>query len=180
MELDEIEEIFGLRALYLFVLRDGRDVALSNFQVSWGQRDAHSSARRWVRMLDTVERFGRRIGPDRLLTLRYEDILQTPELAISTLERFLGVVQPIERRTRLMATLAENPRGANYDKWRSKMSPEQLRVFEGVAAGHLASHGYAVVNPDASVSMLEVARFSAGEIVRKVVATVRKDILGRR
>jgi hypothetical protein len=40
----------------MFVLRDGRDVALSNFQVSWGQRNAHASARRWVRMVDAVER----------------------------------------------------------------------------------------------------------------------------
>jgi hypothetical protein len=60
------------------------------------------------------------------------------------------------------------------------MSADEVRAFESVAARQLALHGYEVVNPAASVSALEVARFSAEETMRKVMATVRKDILGRR
>jgi hypothetical protein len=179
-ELDELESIFGAQARYLFVLRDGRDVALSNFQVSWGQRNAHASARRWVRMVDAVERFAGRIDRDRLLMVRYEDILRDPQAAICGLERFLAAPLAPERRMRLMESFAGNPRGANFDKWRTRMSPDELRAFESVAATHLSRHGYAVVDPHASVSTLEAARFSAQETVRKVVATVRRDLLGRR
>jgi len=179
-ELDTLEAIFGRQARYLFVLRDGRDVALSNFQVSWGQRNAHASARRWVRMLEAVETFATRIDSERLLTLRYEDILREPEPAIAALERFLEAPMAPERRAQLLATMATNPRRDNFGKWKQKMSADELRAFESVAARQLASHGYEVVDPAASVSMLEVARFSAGETMRKVVATVRKDILGRR
>lgn len=180
MELDMLEAVFGRQARYLFVLRDGRDVALSNFQVSWGQRNAHASARRWVRMLEAVKTFSSRVGPDRLLTLRYEDILTEPEPAIAALERFLEAPLARERRSQLLATMAANPRRDNFGKWKQKMSADELRAFESVAARPLAAHGYEVVNPAASVSMLEVARFSVGETMRKVVATVRKDILGRR
>jgi hypothetical protein len=179
-EFDEIDAAFGAKARYVFVLRDGRDVALSNFRVSWGQRNSYASARRWVRMLETVERFASGLGPGRLLTLRYEDLLKSPDAEIARLEQFLGVELETERRERLLATMAANPRGGNFDKWRTSMPPEQLRVFEGVAGDSLRRHGYAVVNPGASVSVLEAARFSAEETVRKVVATVRRDILGRR
>lgn len=179
-ELNELDAIFGAQARYIFVLRDGRDVALSNFQVSWGQRNAHASARRWVRMIDAVERFARGPGSGRLQMIRYEDILQDPETAIARLEAFLAAPLAPERRTRLMASFAENPRGANFDKWKTLMSPDELRAFESVAAQHLGRHGYAVVDPQARISPLEVARFSAQETMRKVVATVRKDLLGRR
>ena len=179
-ELDELDAIFGAQARYIFVLRDGRDVALSNFQVSWGQRNAHASARRWVRMVDAVERFARGPVSGRLQMIRYEDILQDPQTAIAELEAFLSAPLAPERRARLMASFAENPRGANFDKWKTRMSPDELRAFESVAAQHLARHGYAVVDPRARVSPLEVARFSVQETMRKVVATVRKDLLGRR
>lgn len=180
MELDDLEAAFGSQARYLFVLRDGRDVALSNFQVSWGQRNSHASAKRWVRMLEAVEAFESRVDPARLLTLRYEDILRDPEPAIGALERFLDAPIEAERRARLLTTMAANPRRDNFGKWKQQMSAGELRAFESVAARQLAAHGYEVVDPTASVSALEVARFSASETLRKVVATVRKDILGRR
>jgi hypothetical protein len=180
MELDDLEAAFGSRARYVFVLRDGRDVALSNFQVSWGQRNAHASAKRWVRMLEAVDEFAARVDRTRLLTLRYEDILRDPEPAIAALERFLDAPLASERRARLLSTMAANPRRDNFGKWKQQMSADELRAFESVAARQLAAHGYEVVDPAASVSVLEIARFSAGETLRKVVATVRKDILGRR
>jgi hypothetical protein len=180
MELDDLEAAFGSHARYLFVLRDGRDVALSNFQVSWGQRNAHASARRWARMLEAVDTFSTRIDRNRLMTLRYEDILQDPEPVIAALERFLDAPLANERRARLLSTMAANPRRDNFGKWKQQMSPGEIRAFESVAARQLAAHGYEVVDPAASVSALEVARFSASETLRKVVATVRKDILGRR
>jgi hypothetical protein len=180
MELDMLEEIFGTQARYLFVLRDGRDVALSNFRVSWGQRNSHASARRWVRMLEAVEIFSTRLDHDRLLTLRYEDILREPEPAIAALERFLEAPMAPDRRSKLLTTMDANPRRENFGKWKQKMNADELRAFESVAARQLASHGYEVVDPAASVSALEVARFSVEETMRKVVATVRKDILGRR
>jgi hypothetical protein len=179
-ELDELEAIFGTQARYIFVLRDGRDVALSNFQVSWGQRNAYASARRWVRMIDAVEHFARGPGSRRLLTIRYEDILRGPETAIAEFEAFLAAPLPPERRARLMESFAANPRGANFDKWKTRMSPDEIRAFESVAAQHLARHGYAVVDPRARISAVEASRFSVQETMRKVLATVRKDLLRRR
>jgi len=76
--------------------------------------------------------------------------------------------------------MAANPRRDNFGKWKQQMNSDELRAFESVAARQLAAQGYEVGDPDASVSVLEVARFSAEETMRKVVATVRKDILGRR
>jgi hypothetical protein len=180
MELDQLESIFGTQARYLFVVRDGRDVALSNFEISWGQRNAYAIAKRWVRMLEAVETFTTRVDGDRLLTLRYEDILREPEPAIATLERFLAAPMATDRRAQLLAAMAENPRRDNFGKWKEKMSADELRAFESVAAQRLASHGYEVVDPASRVSTLEAARFSVEETVRKVVATVRQDILGRR
>jgi hypothetical protein len=179
-ELNELEEVFGTQARHVFVLRDGRDVALSNFQVSWGQRNAHASALRWVRMIDAVERFAQGPGSRRLLMIRYEDILREPDAAVARLEAFLAAPLAKERRDRLMESFAGNPRGANFDKWKTHMSPDELRAFESVAAGHLARHGYEVIDPLARISPLEVARFSVQETTRKVLATVRKDLLGRR
>ena len=180
MDLDDLETAFGSRARYLFVLRDGRDVALSNFQVSWGQRNAYASARRWVRMLEAVDDFAASVDHERVMTLRYEDILSEPEPAIAALEKFLGARLATERRERLLATMTANPKRHNFGKWKQAMSADEVRAFESVAAHALAAHGYEVVDPAASVSMLEVARFSAEETLRKVLATVRKDLLGRR
>jgi hypothetical protein len=84
-----IEELFP-DALYVHLLRDGHDVVAS-FRDRWGYRSAARAARtEWARYVEAARALSRRIGPDRFIELRYEQLVADPEAQARRLFDFLG------------------------------------------------------------------------------------------
>lgn len=170
--LDVLDEGFGPRGRYLCIMRDGRDVALSNYQVSWGQRNAWACATTWLQLCTALGAFARRVGPDRLLVIRYEDLLDDPPATLDRISSFLGVAADGPAREQLVAELAASRLRQNHGKWRQQMSADDIRIYEAVAGDQLRQHGYETMHPDARLSFSDRLSGWLGETLRKVRRTL--------
>lgn len=162
-----LESLFPDTARYLCIVRDGRDVALSTMQMEWGHRSSYVCAQTWVQSLHAVHDFARQVPPERLLVIRYEDLLDDPTVTIGRLEAFLGVDLGA-RRAQLLAEAEGNPKRKNYGKWRTQMSPGDIRQFEAVAGAELAAYGYERTLESPRVSTLEAGGHRFVEFLRLV------------
>lgn len=156
--LRELETIFKLfpDAKYFYIVRDGRDVALSLLEKTWGPNNFYVCADYWNNInrennvLNQIEEKGQ------LFTLKYEDLLDNPKEFIHQINQFLGE-DNMEQET--VDKLAATVKQGNYYKWKSKFSPQQLQLFESVAGDTLRRFGYETSPNPKKISGLKKAYY---------------------
>lgn len=146
-------------AVYVHLIRDGRDAALSFAQMpsgtytrTWARSALPGDfARQWVTEVRAARALGRRVGPARYVEVRYEQLVTEPERAVRAACDFAGLPydesmleyagtvdvtdKPQHRRLVLRPT-------AGLRDWRREMSPADAEAFEDVAGNLLAELGY--------------------------------------
>jgi hypothetical protein len=162
--------MFPTRARYLYVVRDGRDMALSTMQQPWGQDSPYACAKHWAQTCEDVESFRAEVSSDRFFQLRYEDLLREPERVTAELADFLGLTLDATTREALLSEFRESDMTDNFDKWKTRMSPASIRRFEAVAGKWLDLYGYERGDPGAEASWIEGAWFMGQEYARRVRA----------
>ncbi|MGS0541137.1 sulfotransferase family protein [Xanthomonas oryzae pv. oryzicola] len=102
-KLDIVDAMFDYRANFIFIHRHGFDVALSGYN-RFIKRDGFAVGSRsgfslesfldeWISNNEAILDFARRVG-DRCLTLRYQDLVETPDKAGRQIFSFLGEKWP--------------------------------------------------------------------------------------
>jgi hypothetical protein len=142
--LTDIEIIYEMfpDSKYIYIVRDGRDVALSLLKKGWGPNNIFTSAKYWVELnkendcLDEIKRKGN------LLFLKYEDLLDNVELYVNNIYEFLEATIDKETQRQYSHRVLKE----NYNKWKTMLSDSQIKVFESVAADTLNRFDYKVVN----------------------------------
>jgi hypothetical protein len=76
-------------ARFIHLLRDGRDVAVSWTEVSWGTETVLEAAEEWVTRIRKARRSSRRLVPGTYLEVRYEDLLAEPERVLRRVSEFV-------------------------------------------------------------------------------------------
>jgi Sulfotransferase family len=140
---------------FIHLVRDGRDVALSYADVSFGPKTVAKSAQLWAKRVTAGMRDGRALGRDRYTEVRYEQLVEAPEPRLHELCSFLGVTfEPamLEGAGRdddnvLARAASYNPHVTDKPKtgvreWRQTMRDRHVEMFEAVAGGVLAELGY--------------------------------------
>lgn len=136
--LDEIVRLFP-DARFIYIVRDGRDVALSLLKKPWGPNNIYSCAQLWKRYNEKFTGLINDLEQDnRLLKLRYEDLSSDIEQTIKSIFGFLQIPVSDDKISHLSATLINS----NYDKWMTQMSPRQIKIFEAVAHNTLTRFDY--------------------------------------
>lgn len=188
-------------ARFVHMIRDGRDVALSYLDVSWGASSIEENAVLWRRAVREGRRAGRRLGPRRYLEVRYEQLLEEPEATVRGLCEFVrldfdesmlryherahdvaGKMGAPEARQNLYLPLTKGLRD-----WRSEMEPDAVARFEVLAGDVLEEFGYerAVRSPDlrsrlrARRGWMAVHATRARSRVGKVRRRVAADVIDR-
>jgi len=198
--LDEIERYFGAAARYVYLYRDGRDVAVSFRKAVVGEKHVYHIASEWGSTQRMALAFRERIGTSRFFGIRYEDITSQPERCMRQLCDFLGYRytpsmlnfhQTDEARKAASSSAlwgnVVNPVMANNSrKFLNEMSKEEVALFEHVAGDVLDSLGYERVatSPGERVafSQAEVEEFDRQNQALKdeVMSKVDPDDLRRR
>jgi hypothetical protein len=151
----------------LHLVRDGRDVALSFRAAPFGPKHAYQAALHWMKYLSAAEKARGVLGERGFLAVRYEDLLESPEGELRRICAFLGepyeegmltfyrqkVDYPTDARN--LAQLRRPVRGENREKWRTRLSPREQRIFEALAGDWLERFGYPRVVPGARISRWE-------------------------
>ena len=143
-------------ARFVHIVRDGRDVALSNMALDGGPRDPVALALDWRQRVRAGRTAGARLGPRRYHEIRYEDLVADPVVPITELCAFLDLdfeppmLSLTERTDRVLERVRANPRHARLAEpvssgarsWRTHMTQRDLARFETVAGDLLEQLGY--------------------------------------
>jgi sulfotransferase family protein len=146
-------------ALFVHLIRDGRDAALSFLSMpkglmteTWMQpRDVAGFAGQWRAEVKAAQRLGRRVGDERYLEVRYEDLVGDVESVLRRISTFVRLpYEPamanytgnVDVSTKPHQQSLERPPTAGLRDWRLQMSPEDIGAFDRVAGDLLDELGY--------------------------------------
>lgn len=189
--VDLLAQVFP-GAKFVELVRDGRDVALSMITMPWGDNNVWTTGVRWAHCIREGER-QRAARPGDVLLVRYEDLVTQPAEQLQRVSAFLGMrydddMLAVEKTdtSKLQhqdwfGNLWKGINTSAMDKWRTKMSEHDQRVFLAAAGDELRIHGYddAGLEP-AEVSGLQRRRYGVSNFLRRLVNFVKLRIITER
>lgn len=150
-----VAELFP-EAIFVHLIRDGRNVALALRDTSFGTGDAREAGEYWRLRVTTGAETGASLGPGRYHHLRYEDLVAEPERELRRICEFAQLpFEPgmldhnaaAERQLSMSPIPAEDksllrPITSGLRDWRTQMSESDRLAFESVAGDTLKRFGY--------------------------------------
>ncbi|MGH3344504.1 MAG: sulfotransferase family protein [Carbonactinosporaceae bacterium] len=151
-------------AQYINIVRDPRAAVASIRKIGWFNGDVVPAADVWERAVRSVDSWRKRLAPDQLLEIQYEDLVADPQSVVDRIVGFLGLPpEGIEA----MLSFHENsdiPRSGRFHPlvstpvttsalrtWEESLSREEIAFVEGALAGKMQRYGYEPVAADVRV-----------------------------
>lgn len=164
-------------ALFIHIIRDGRDVALSYAQQGWSYPLPWDRAERlgvaglyWEWAVRKGREQGRDLGAD-YQEVRFEDLVANPRPTLSRLGEFIEHDLDYDRIQREAIGSVREPNTSfaaasseNFDpvaRWKTKMSSEQAADFEALVGEFLHELGYLLVSEGQRKTSVRAARLRA-------------------
>ncbi|MEP7128362.1 MAG: sulfotransferase [Chitinophagales bacterium] len=152
---DHLNQYFGNNK-YIFLHRDGRDVALSFSKAVIGDKHVYCIAKQWSELQRLCLDARANLSTDRYFTVSYTELTEETESTLRNMCAFLGIEFMPEmmefydsqeaKNTAVASSLWENVTKPimhhNYNKFLKEMSEADLRIFESVAGNELDELGY--------------------------------------
>lgn len=142
-----LSEKWKVRVVHL--LRDGRGVA--NSYQNHNRVNMRTAASEWVRTDRACARVASWMSPRDVLTVKYEDVCQEPQVTLARIFSFAGLMQsdstgdsPAARPHILGNAMRLNgDRAITLDeRWKGDLGQEDLKAFEAIAGDYNRSRGY--------------------------------------
>jgi len=141
-------------AQFIHIIRDGRDCALSMLQRKYDLKifNIYHAATVWKQYVDAGQQAAKYLGNDRYFELRYEDLIDDPEKIMREICLFINeeFEQPMVHFEKSKDPNSKTPmlgksiQKKNAEKWRSRMTSWDLRLFESVAGSTLKNNRYPI------------------------------------
>src|SRR5262249_21685465 len=168
----DLDAYFG-EPKYIYLYRDGRDVALSFTKAVIGDKHPYVIAHKWAE-LQRLCLSHRERAPQRVSSLYYDEFTADPEAVLHLLCHFLGIAYKdtmlmghvsaeasrTARSSSLWANLTKPIMRHNSRKFMQELPAEAIRIIESVAGDCLDALGYERVY----IQPGEELRFEADEI----------------
>ncbi len=136
-------------ARFIHIIRDVRDYSMS-LNKTW-HKSLIRSAQRWADAVRKCRKDGSMLGEEIYREVRYEQLVDNPAIVLRELCGFLSV--PFEENMVVLQKPVEyggdarnrmDIVGSNYGKWRTALSPQDIRRIEEVCGALLKDLGYDV------------------------------------
>lgn len=139
------------QAKIVYLLRDPRAVIASLLKVPWATRTVEQYAVRWHA---SVQNIGRRSTDARVQVVKYENLVQSPELELLQLCSFLEeaylpsmlaygeAAKSLVSGETWKAAALQSVTTSSIDKWQTQLSPQQVASIEDIAGPQMPAHGY--------------------------------------
>ncbi len=161
-------------ALFIHIIRDGRDVALSYVKQGWSyplpwDRDEclGVAGLYWEWVIRKGRERGKRLGAD-YQEVRFEELITNPQETLSRLGLFIDHDLDYDRIQRAGIGSVSRPNSSFASeseetfnpvaRWKTKMPPEQLAAFEELVGDFLLELGYSLSSEPKQKTSLRVAR----------------------
>ena len=149
-------------ALFIHIIRDGRDVALSYAKQGWSHplpwdrtEQLGIAGLYWEWIVRKGREQGRRLGAD-YQEVRFEALIANPQETLSRLGPFIAQDLDYERIQRAGIGSVSQPNSSFTDgsegnfnpvaRWKTKMSTQQIASFEALVGDFLQELGYAPIS----------------------------------
>jgi hypothetical protein len=192
-------------AMFVHIVRDGRDVACSYRDLSQVSgkyapnlsTNICSIACQWASNVKLVQKNFAIVGTERVLTIRYEDLVRCPEKTLRAICNFLGEdydsrmlhFAEKNRKNQLepevfmgwKALTKEPVTTARVGRWKRNLSEKEQIVFQLLSADVLASYGYELKEvTERSFSLFALRLYSvicfAGQYGHDLVFRLMRDV----
>ncbi len=192
-------EAFGLKPKYVFLYRDGRDVACSFKKAIVGEKHIYYLAKQWEKDQAACIRLKDLLPADRFFSLNYETLITQPESEIRRLCDYLDIAYHPDmlqfhgsKTSKLTAAAGEMWSNLekpiisnNTRKFLNELKGDDLEIFELVAGDVLKALGYPLElsahNPMlVDATHLEAYNFDNISLKKMAVATARQSDLDNR
>jgi hypothetical protein len=164
-------------ALFIHIIRDGRDVALSyakqgwSYPLPWDRHDCLGVAGLyWEWLVDKGREQGKRLGAD-YQEVRFEELVARPQETLARLGSFIDHDLDYERIQRAGIGSVSEPNSSFLGesngtfnpvaRWKTKMSAEQVAFFEQLVGDCLLKLGYSLLSEVKRETSLRAARMRA-------------------
>jgi hypothetical protein len=172
---------------YIYLYRDGRDVALSFKKAIVGEKHIYHLAMQWYEDQVACLDLAGRVGPQQLFSLSYESLIEDPERVVPELCAFLNIefsknMLQFYNSEESKATAAAGEMWENLEKpiikdnkgkFHAELSPEEIEIFELINHDVLRRLGYplfSLLSDKELVSKEAVEIYSAENDIGKVKA----------
>lgn len=156
-------ESTGIHPYYIYLYRDGRDVALSFKKAIVGEKHIYALAQNWKKDQQAALLLKERTEADHFFMLNYETLIASPEETMHQLCSFLHVPYSDKVMDYYKSRESENTAIAgkmwsnvtkpiikdNTKKFLRELSSEDIAIFESVAGEVLQQLGYSLCTPAA-------------------------------
>lgn len=164
----------GLNMRYVYLYRDGRDVACSFKKAIVGEKHVYHIANQWAANQKACIELEKNIEKSRFLKVSYENLLHHPKKEMKRICSFLNIELKKEvfdfyhseesRNTAVAGKMWENVARPilknNSNKFKTELTPMEIAIFEKQAGGVLQQLGYTLENSD----LLNGTPFSESEL----------------
>jgi hypothetical protein len=164
-------------ALFIHIIRDGRDVALSyakqgwSYPLPWDRHDRLGVAGLyWEWLVDKGREQGKRLGAG-YQEVRFEELVARPQETLSRLGSFIDHDLDYERIQRAGIGSVSEPNSSflgesegtfnPVGRWKTKMSAEQTADFEQLVGDFLLKLGYSLLSEVKRETSFRAARMRA-------------------
>jgi len=178
-----LNNLFNNNAKFIHIVRDGRGVASSIIPLDWGPNNIIKAAYWWTERVAyglAAESF---LGNDKIIRVRYEDLVINPSVTIKQLCSFLNIDYHYEmikgygfnvpRFTKEQHLLVgKPPNSSRANVWEKKLSSRKIEIFEYLTGDFLCYLGYELKFGNKSKPPLKFEKliYEIYEIYRKLIA----------
>lgn len=190
----------GIAPYYIYIFRDGRDVALSFMKAIVGPKHIYFLAKKWAEEQKLALKVAEQVGQERFIKVRYEDLIHSPRIVMKDICDKLGVSFSDEIFEYFHSEESINTANSgqmwknvvrpiipdNHDKFKHGFKPGDLLLFEQVAGNVLDMLNYKTMFwPDTPIKKFsdnEVEGFKKDAEVQysKVLQNAQSEELERR
>lgn len=153
--VEEIERYFD-NPRYIYLYRDGRDVALSFKKAVVGEKHMFNIAKNWAKTQSIALSLRDKFDASRFFSISYEELTNKPEYSAKRLCRFLGVdydqamldfhrsdeASRSAKSSSLWSTLTQPIIRNNSQKFLKETSRDEIIIFESIAGNILDKLNY--------------------------------------
>ena len=163
-----IRAVFDLwpDAQFVNIVRDPRATVASMIPMGWDAPEVAlpASVANWLQSVEQVDRHARRLRPDQLLDVRYEDLVRDPDGEVDRVCAFAGLAGGEVAAAAVAAPrhgkrftpdqhhrVARRVKPTRIDAWRERISAADAALVEHATAGYFERFGYVPLHEGADV-----------------------------
>ncbi len=128
-------------AKFIFLHRDGRDVARSCIQMGW-DGNVYTGVSRWIIAEEAWDNLKNSLPDDRYTETSYEKLISDPPAVLAQLADFIGPGYDERMLDYDQTTTYKKPDPKLISQWKRKLSKSQLQILESRIGDRLAEQGY--------------------------------------